>query len=197
MAVGVDMATSTPRHKDPIRKSSPRLVELTAVDGNGSICILGDTGCEWVYAPEDATLESESHRLRSQERAEQSAAGGMAHSDRCWTPNQPANSRCSRCQQARFCGQDCQISLWRTHKPVCKKSQKESLGRALLNPNAGWLITPEECDVAAQALGAPGALDRAAQTAPNTHNRDDFRRYLESFAVYCESAKIMGGFYVW
>lgn len=42
-------------------------------------------------------------------------------------------SRCAKCRMVYYCGRDCQVKGWKTHKRVCKAVPKTSLKEPLLN----------------------------------------------------------------
>lgn len=37
-----------------------------------------------------------------------------------------AASLCARCKKVKYCGRDCQVADWKTHKPFCKKETPKS-----------------------------------------------------------------------
>ena len=74
--------------------------------------------------------------------------------DRCanCTKLFPTMSRCSRCKIVKYCSRDCQSSHWKkVHKQSCVKAQPLALYKSM-NGNDGFLMTPDECKVLANAL---------------------------------------------
>lgn len=59
----------------------------------------------------------------------------------CLNPNctNEATKRCSGCKAVRFCGADCQASLWNSHKAFCKSIAKEPGATVLLLDGLGPL----------------------------------------------------------
>jgi hypothetical protein len=42
-----------------------------------------------------------------------------------------AGSRCSGCKACYYCSRECQLAVWRLHKPVCKRLQAAAAARVL------------------------------------------------------------------
>lgn len=220
--VKVNVDTACARVRDPVRDQPVEFTRLSAlVAGTNEYQIAGTNGAPSKRGslPEGLTIEMESAALRSAEAEAQRKAGGKAHANTCWKCNDPAKptKRCGKCGHAKFCSTECQRALWPEHKLRCKPCERVPL-RDALQCNAGFLVTPDECEAVAAALAPPQTIRQAmtATKAARTRLVAEYsnalgappgmapivtelrlEKLLKAFAVYCESAAKLGGFYVW
>lgn len=64
----------------------------------------------------------------------QPTAGSAATESKCAECGKVAGQKCSRCQVVSYCGRECQVKHWTTHKTVCVDPRAEEKRRA------SWLI---------------------------------------------------------
>mmetsp|Transcript_11043 Transcript_11043/g.16267 ORF Transcript_11043/g.16267 Transcript_11043/m.16267 type:complete len:288 (-) Transcript_11043:154-1017(-) len=65
----------------------------------------------------------------------------MATAPKCHNPmcSNPGTKRCSKCMGLIFCGRECQIALWNSHKSLCKAIAKKLNATCLLLDGMGPL----------------------------------------------------------
>jgi len=122
------------------------------------------------YGLRDTTAERVDHfdpSPSSQPHFALDAATRSFASQTCCNCGGPATSRCAKCSLAYFCGRECQLASWPSHKRVCSQLKR---GRELVSPS---VPLPSEPPVEAFGFAEDfGAVDEVYDGHPSNYDRD-------------------------
>mmetsp|Transcript_21213 Transcript_21213/g.56679 ORF Transcript_21213/g.56679 Transcript_21213/m.56679 type:complete len:206 (+) Transcript_21213:883-1500(+) len=78
---------------------------------------------------------AQSQKLEQKRRANVQCAGCQRQEDSEDPVTGVKLSKCARCRVVQYCGKDCQVRDWPTHKPACKRRCKVAAPERLLTLN--------------------------------------------------------------
>ncbi|KZT37708.1 hypothetical protein SISSUDRAFT_1129421 [Sistotremastrum suecicum HHB10207 ss-3] len=119
--------------------------------------------------------------------------GALNEEKGCVMCGDKSSQRCSACQSEAYCGRDCQLAAWNSHKPLCKALQQgtwitvpfQNVGDALFRVSGSYIqfnryTRADETPVIEQ-------VERGAPAPPNIHAD---RPFVIKIQVNANSARI-------